>query len=36
MIFNTSFGHTDPIFTIPNGGLVDIDTQREEMIKFIL
>lgn len=36
VIFNASFGHTDPIFTIPNGGLVDIDTHREEIIKFIL
>lgn len=34
VIFNASFGHTDPIFTVPNGGIANIDTSRKNIIKF--
>lgn len=32
VIYNASFGHTDPIFTIPNGGKCQIDTSSKEII----
>ncbi len=34
IVFDASFGHTDPIFTIPNGGLADINTSRKNIIRF--
>lgn len=34
VIYDSSFGHTDPIFTIPNGGFVQIDTGLREKIGF--
>ena len=34
IIYNASFGHTDPIFTIPNGARVKINTDSSDNIKF--
>ncbi|MDD4381773.1 MAG: LD-carboxypeptidase [Candidatus Dojkabacteria bacterium] len=34
LIYNASFGHTDPIFTIPNGARVKIKLSSEVKIKF--
>lgn len=33
IIYNLDFGHTDPLFTIPNGNIVEIDTEKG-LIKF--
>jgi len=34
LIYDASFGHTDPIFTIPNGARVKIKSNSEVKIKF--
>jgi muramoyltetrapeptide carboxypeptidase len=34
LIYDASFGHTDPIFTIPNGARVKINSNNGEKIKF--
>jgi len=32
IIYNLNFGHTDPLFTIPNGGLCHIDTKKNILL----
>lgn len=32
VIYNADFGHTNPLFTIPNGGKVSIDTYKQSLI----
>jgi len=34
LIYDASFGHTDPIFTVPNGARVKIKSSSKEKIKF--
>ncbi|KUK77665.1 MAG: hypothetical protein XD93_0178 [candidate division WS6 bacterium 34_10] len=34
LVYNASFGHTDPIFTIPNGAKVNINTNSSDSIRF--
>lgn len=34
VIYNADFGHTDPLFTIPHGGEVTIDAEKESRITF--
>lgn len=34
LVYNASFGHTDPIFTIPNGANVEINSNYGGKIKF--
>ncbi|HSW88785.1 MAG TPA: S66 peptidase family protein [Candidatus Saccharimonadales bacterium] len=35
VIYNTDFGHTDPLITIPNGGMCELDTKKA-LLKFVL
>ena len=32
VMYNVDFGHSDPIITIPNGGIVSIDADKKEIV----
>lgn len=32
ILYNVDFGHSDPLITIPNGGIVTIDTTKKQLI----
>ena len=32
VLYNADFGHSDPMFTIPNGGTVKIDSAEKEIV----
>lgn len=32
VLYNADFGHSDPLITIPNGGIASVDTEKKEII----
>ncbi|MFH1315155.1 MAG: hypothetical protein ABIH67_02040, partial [Candidatus Uhrbacteria bacterium] len=32
VMYNADFGHTDPLITIPNGGIAEIDTKDKAIV----
>jgi muramoyltetrapeptide carboxypeptidase len=32
ILYNADFGHSDPLITIPNGGIATIDTEKKQIM----